>query len=405
MNTKRMGQMDTPHAGTNGHGKLVGLHVAVAVPKKPARVAASDESSERAGLLDKVTAAVEPIRETLSTQVAELKDSATSGVETAKETVGELASSAKEKVEDVTSSAKEKVGAASELVREELGAAKEKVVHSMDVAKEKVSETTSAAKDKVFTLAHDGTEKARDLAYGAKDTATDVGTAIVRTVRKNPIPSALIAIGVGWLAVSLGTEAVRAKRRARRVVATSRPVHKTGRARKMSTLETSGAYDSDQPESTGGVGAKLGDLAHRAGDTITGAAVGAKDKALSLAGDMKDKGHVVSEGAKHLAEEAAEGTKVAFHTAEDKIVSAGRVVKKVIADNPLAVGAATIAVGTAIGLALPHTMKEDGLMGQARDRIVERAESLAHTFIGDRTTDDADIEVESEDDSLEDEEV
>ena len=46
-------------------------------------------------------------------------------------------------------------------------------------------------------------------------------------------------------------------------------------------------------------------------------------------------------------------------------------------DSPLAVGAVILAVGGAVGLALPETQPEHRLMGEARDNLLERAASTA----------------------------
>ena len=45
--------------------------------------------------------------------------------------------------------------------------------------------------------------------------------------------------------------------------------------------------------------------------------------------------------------------------------------------NPLVVGAVAAAVGVAVGLALPETERENQLMGEARDNLVERAQGAA----------------------------
>jgi ElaB/YqjD/DUF883 family membrane-anchored ribosome-binding protein len=45
--------------------------------------------------------------------------------------------------------------------------------------------------------------------------------------------------------------------------------------------------------------------------------------------------------------------------------------------NPLVVGAVAAAVGVAVGLALPETERENRLMGEARDSLVERAQDAA----------------------------
>jgi len=49
-------------------------------------------------------------------------------------------------------------------------------------------------------------------------------------------------------------------------------------------------------------------------------------------------------------------------------------------ENPLAVGVAAIAVGAAIGLAIPETDRERELIGATRDRLVDKAQEMAsHT--------------------------
>jgi hypothetical protein len=46
-------------------------------------------------------------------------------------------------------------------------------------------------------------------------------------------------------------------------------------------------------------------------------------------------------------------------------------------ENPLAIGAAAAAAGALIGMALPSTEKENELMGETRDRLVQDATSTA----------------------------
>jgi hypothetical protein len=46
-------------------------------------------------------------------------------------------------------------------------------------------------------------------------------------------------------------------------------------------------------------------------------------------------------------------------------------------DNPLLVGAGALVLGAAFGLAIPETERENELMGEARDSMVERAQDMA----------------------------
>ena len=45
-------------------------------------------------------------------------------------------------------------------------------------------------------------------------------------------------------------------------------------------------------------------------------------------------------------------------------------------ENPLAVGMATLALGVLAGLSLPSTRKEDELLGETRDKLVDRMEEV-----------------------------
>jgi hypothetical protein len=46
-------------------------------------------------------------------------------------------------------------------------------------------------------------------------------------------------------------------------------------------------------------------------------------------------------------------------------------------ENPMAVGAAAIAVGAAIGFAIPESQREREIIGETRDRLVDKAEEMA----------------------------
>ena len=46
-------------------------------------------------------------------------------------------------------------------------------------------------------------------------------------------------------------------------------------------------------------------------------------------------------------------------------------------ENPLLVAAAAVLAGAAVGGALPQSEKENELMGEARDRMVDRAQGVA----------------------------
>jgi hypothetical protein len=54
---------------------------------------------------------------------------------------------------------------------------------------------------------------------------------------------------------------------------------------------------------------------------------------------------------------------------------------QMLRDNPIAVGAAAMVLGAAVGLALPETERENELMGETRDNALEQAQHLAQTTV------------------------
>ena len=55
-----------------------------------------------------------------------------------------------------------------------------------------------------------------------------------------------------------------------------------------------------------------------------------------------------------------------------------RGLEQTLKTNPLALGAVALAVGAAVGYSLPRTERENALMGEARDHLLDGASHLAH---------------------------
>jgi hypothetical protein len=51
--------------------------------------------------------------------------------------------------------------------------------------------------------------------------------------------------------------------------------------------------------------------------------------------------------------------------------------QRILYDTPLLVGAGALMLGTAFGLAVPETERENDLMGEWRDSVAERAQQVA----------------------------
>jgi len=251
-------------------------------------------------------------------------------------------------------------------VLEEFKEAKDKVTaevkHDIDEVRDKVR---GEIQDARFAVREATVGRVEHMIERAGDQARDTGASIMETVRANPIPIAMIGIGLAWLFVGR----------------TSQSMSSTGQPGLMRrTLDKGKARASELVDTAQwkveGVGQSASDMAHRAQDKVSSLAHDAQDKVSSLAHDAKDQ--VTS-----LAHDAKDQVVHYKDVGRNGIVRAEHRVESIVTDNPLATGAVLFAIGAAAGLALPHSEKEDRLMGEMKQKLVEKFEGVARDALGD----------------------
>lgn len=200
----------------------------------------------------------------------------------------------------------------------------------------KVQDTVSTATDSVQQAASTASTTAQDAAASAAETAKGLSSAAVETVKHNPVPAALVGIGLGWLIVS-----AREKRATRQSPPTSYRSYSSPYAPpRASGQETAGP---------------VGQAVNQAQDTVSQVAGQAQDTAQQAVTQASQLGTQVQQRARQ--------TVGGFQC--------------VMQQNPLAVGAVGVALGLAIGLAIPETQREDQLLGQTRESFMEKAQQTA----------------------------
>ena len=213
----------------------------------------------------------------------------------------------------------------------------------MDQVKEKVREATIGKVERVMNRVGETigeiSEPAREVAGRAGTAVMETGKSAADVVWRNPIPVALIGLGLGMLVM-------RSVRRGNGYdyddTSSSR-----SRMRRQSFAGTETDYGWHQTEhdtSTGGlnrVKETASDLAHRSTDALNNLSSKAKDTASSLSTRFE-----------HLLRE-----------------------------NPLAVGAVAVAAGTAIGLVLPTTKFESEYIGETSSQLMDKAQEVAREAI------------------------
>jgi Protein of unknown function (DUF3618) len=224
--------------------------------------------------------------------------------------------------------------------------------------RERMSETLDQLGDRLNPqrLKVQAKESIKEATIGrVTNMANSAGNTVVDTVRDNPIPAALVGIGLGWL------------------IYNRRRVSDLDRYRARSSMAYRGDITARTPrlrqdDAAGGIGASISPI-----DEPNAVQRGTQ-RVSETVGDVTDRvGERVSEltdRAQDIAQDVVETTRYQARRLEHRF-------QDTLSENPLAVGMAAVAVGLAAGLAIPESRKESELMGEARDRLVERVREKA----------------------------
>jgi hypothetical protein len=171
-------------------------------------------------------------------------------------------------------------------------------------------------------------------------------------VRDNPLPLTLIGAGLAWLMLGNGPSAT----------SSAGAAYRTGTAGDAFS-DRRGDEDFSQGSEASGIGAMLSDTA----GSVTSAASGAAEAAANAATGAKER---TTNTAGQLGSSASEIAARTRQSAQD-----------LFEREPLAIAAFGLALGTAIGVMLPHTATEDEQLGAYRDNIRDSAEEVFETGV------------------------
>lgn len=222
--------------------------------------------------------------------------------------------------------------------------------HLVGQVKETVREATIGKVERVMETISEATEPARQAMGRAGSAIAETGRTVGNSMWKNPIPVALIGLGVGMLMMR--------RFRSNGGNGYERPRVAGGRRRSM-------MMDTDYESGQGRYGEQYG-TGVRAG-TQPGMSSGMMHNVKETASDLA---HRSTEAVSHLTDKAK-------HTASDLGTWCGQMMRT----NPLAMGAVAIAAGTAVGLMLPSTRFETEYIGEAGEMLADRAQEMARGAI------------------------
>jgi hypothetical protein len=256
-----------------------------------------------------------------------------------------LSEQAKDTAHDVTDYA----------IREAKEAAREITDHALEQAREAVQDITGQAR---AALREATVGKVESMARTATDTAGGWRQSVLETIKANPMPAALVGLGVGWMLLN--------------------------RPSGSSSQHSSPRYGQPGYPSAGYAPSRYGEPVYTPGSPARGGMSRAADDA------QESLGHAAGR-AQQTAGEMAEQVQGAAGQVLDQVQeTGGQVVGQVheqasraqgflqqqLEDNPLLVGAVAVAIGGALAATVPATRREDEMLGDTRDRLMGTAKDL-----------------------------
>lgn len=253
--------------------------------------------------------------------------------------------------------------------RDDPDARADQLESEIDRTREDLTETVQAISQKLdpSNIAREATDSVKQAAfgkvdlmtYGMQETWREVrsGNAdgIIETVKSNPVPAGMVALGLGMLFLNRGQRAQQAGR-GYWAPAYGREYDRypyRGERGSPEGLGSTVSSAADQVgERAGQVGEAVGRVAESAGERVSGLASTASDAASAVprqAGEMLDQG-------------------------------SGQVAR-FMDESPLVAGLAAVAAGAVLGLMLPSTQVERRALGPVRDDLVEKAERTANELV------------------------
>ena len=198
----------------------------------------------------------------------------------------------------------------------------------IDLKRAEISGTVAALENKLSP--GELFERALGFARGnGREFADNLGA----SVKANPVPMMLTAVGLMWMMANQGR----------------------GSAVAYHADSSASLYGESTHGGNGGLRAKAGELKARASDSVGHA----RERASATTHRAGEAVHRASDAVRHRAGDARQGFDALMR------------------EQPLAIGAMGIALGAMLGAMLPSTRREDELLGSTSDKAKEKARELA----------------------------
>ena len=245
--------------------------------------------------------------------------------------------------------------------------------------------------DKAKTSVREATVgRFKDMSYEANRRMEDMSNSMSDTVRANPLPVALIGLGLGWLLMSdrskrqqyemrgqYGTTGYRYYEGNNDPAALDQVRHRVGDAadavqdraadlqdRISGTAQRVGENVSETAQRTGEA---VRETAYRMGESVGHTAEMVQERAADMSNQARNEADRLAAEARWRAQNGVERTRQTFWETMEQ--------------TPLTLGAIVLIAGAAVGASIPSTGYENRLMGDTRDRLMDEAKTRAQDTV------------------------
>jgi hypothetical protein len=294
-----------------------------------------------------------------------------------------------------------------EVIRAQIEQTRANMTRTVNSIQEKLAPQRLAqqAKDSIREAT---SRKVEEMADTARRKANRWTSSLSETIRQNPVPAAMIGLGLGWLLMKGSNGEVRRNEyhyypdsegnyRLYSSDEWNNPYYEErSRSRVGSAAHAVADAARTTQERAGEMASNVADTARSAADTVADTASSAastvadtaRSAASSVAGTARSAASTVAETASSAASTVADTARNVQHTTREQATYLANQAKAqaryaktefeyLMETNPLALGVVAVAAGAIIGLMLPRTQAEDRLMGETRDRLMDQAKSTA----------------------------
>ncbi|UJR81018.1 apolipoprotein A1/A4/E family protein [Sandaracinus amylolyticus] len=281
-----------------------------------------------------------------------------------------------------------------------------------DTVKERAFETRDRVKERAMETRDRVAERVGETATLVRSNASRVGTDFGAAVRANPIPVAMIGLGAGWLVwetfrplraseeldveplVDLDVD-IEVDETIDYATGVMGPIPSSMRT-EVAPAETYGEVPSNglknAKERARVARERVGSRARDVKGRFSTASHDARERASHFSEDMRGRASHFSEDmrgrashfsedmrgrASELATRSRDRSRVMAERSRERAYRARDASNEAFDANPIAFGAIALLAGIGLGLALPHTRREDRLLGDRRQQVLGRARRIA----------------------------